>query len=128
MLTRRSAILMAAGLLASRASASASEFEPYDGATVQKAVASGKPVVVHVYASWCLQCHIQASRLDGLKNDPAYGAITFFRVDYDRQKDVVAKLSCPRSTLIAYKGGKEVARMSWGLSEEFVVGVLKAAL
>ena len=54
--------------------------------------------------------------------------MTFFRVDYDNQKDVVAKLDCPRSTLIAYKGGKEVARMSWGISQDSVVNVLKAAM
>ena len=66
--------------------------------------------------------------LDGLKNDPAYEGIAFFRVDYDNQKDVVAKLDCPRSTVIAYKGGKEVARMSWGLTKDSVVGVLKAAM
>jgi thioredoxin 1 len=66
--------------------------------------------------------------LDRLKNDPAYRGVAFYRVDYDGQKDVVSALACPRSTLIAYRGGKEVARMSWGVSEASVAGVLKAAL
>ena len=108
--------------------AEAFEFQPYDPAAVEKAIASGKPVVVHVYANWCLQCHAQASILDGLKNDPAYAHATYFRVDYDNQKDVVAKLNCPRSTLIGYKGGKEVARMSWGMTSDAVTNVLKAAM
>ena len=69
--------------------AQAFEFHPYNPSVVQKAIASGEPVVVHVFAPWCLQCHAQASILDGLKNDTAYGKITFFRVDYDNQKDVV---------------------------------------
>jgi len=30
--------------------------------------------------------------------------------------------------VIAYKGGKEVSRMSWGTTEDSVVNVLKAAL
>jgi thioredoxin 1 len=129
MVTRRSAILlMAAIATAACAPAQASEFHPYEPAAVEKAVASGKPVVVHVYASWCLQCHIQASYLDGLKGDAAYSGVTFFRVDYDNQKDVVVKLNCPRSTLIAYRGGKEVARMSWGVTKDSVVNVLKAAM
>ena len=51
--------------------ARAFEFQPYDAAAAQKAIASGKPVVVHVYAPWCLQCHAQASILDSLKRDPA---------------------------------------------------------
>lgn len=108
--------------------AQAFEFHPYNPSVVQKAIASGEPVVVHVFAPWCLQCHAQASILDGLKNDTAYGKITFFRVDYDNQKDVVAKLNCPRSTLIAYKGGKEVARMSWDVTQDAVVKILKAAM
>lgn len=125
MFTRRSAIIM---LAAATVPARAADFQPYDPAAVGKAVASGRPVVVHVYAPWCLQCHVQASYLDGLKDDPAFRGVAFFRVDYDHQKEVVAKLDCPRSTLIAYKGGKEVARMSWGVTRDTVVEVLKAAL
>jgi thiol-disulfide isomerase/thioredoxin len=108
--------------------AMAFEFKPYDASAVEKAIASGKPVVVHVNAWWCLQCHAQASILDSLKNDPSYNGVSFFRVDYDKQKDVVAKLDCPRSTLIAYKGGKEVARMSWETSQDAVLKILKAAM
>jgi thioredoxin 1 len=108
--------------------ARAFEFQPYVAAAAQKAIASGKPVVVHVYAPWCLQCHAQASILDSLKKDPSFDGVTFFRVDYDNQKDVVAKLNCPRSTLIAYKGGKEVARMSWETTRDSVLNVLKAAM
>ena len=129
MKTRRSfLVLMGLASAAVACPAGAFEFSPYDTAAVEKAIASGKPVVVHVYAPWCLQCHMQASILDGLKSDPAYDHATYFRVDYDHQKDVVAKLDCPRSTLIAYKGGKEVSRMSWGMSQESVVNVLKAAM
>jgi thiol-disulfide isomerase/thioredoxin len=108
--------------------ARAFEFQPYDPAAEQKAIASGKPVVVHVRAWWCLQCHAQAAILDSLKSDPAYDGVSFFLVDFDKQKDVVAKLGCPRATLIAYKGGKEVKRMSWETSRDSVIGVLKAAM
>jgi thioredoxin 1 len=59
---------------------------------------------------------------------PQIDGISFFRVDYDKQKDVVAKLACPRSTVIAYRGGKEVARTSWGIMSEDVTKVLRAAL
>jgi thiol-disulfide isomerase/thioredoxin len=108
--------------------AKAFEFQPYASDPARKAIAAGKPVVVHVYAWWCLQCHAQASILDRLKGDASYDGVTFFKVDYDKQKDVVAELNCPRSTLIAFKGGKEVARMSWGTSEESVLNVLKAVM
>jgi thioredoxin 1 len=104
------------------------ELQPYDPAAVQKAIASGKPVVVHGAAWWCLQCHAQTSILDNLKKDAAYDGVSVFRVDYDKQKDVVSKLDCPRATLIAFRDGKEVARMSWETSQEAVLKVFKAAM
>jgi thioredoxin 1 len=127
--SRRSFLLGTAGVaIIAIAPGGAFEFQPYDAAAAQKAIASGRPVILHVYAPWCLQCHMQASVLDSLKNDPSYDRVKFFKVDYDNQKDIVAKLDCPRSTLIAYKGGKEVARMSWGISQDSVLAVLKAVI
>ena len=129
MWSRRSFLtLIGAAPAAFAISARAFEFQPYDPAAVEKAIASGKPVIVHVRAWWCLQCHAQASILDSLKSDPAYDGMSFFLVDYDKQKDVVSKLNCSRATFIAYKGGKEVKRMSWETSREAVVAVLKAAM
>jgi thioredoxin 1 len=128
MMDRRFFLALLGATALAGTSASAFEIRPYDKGSAQAAIAAGGPVVVHVYASWCLQCHIQESILDGLKNDPAYRGIAFYRVDYDGQKDIVKALNSPRSTLIAYRGGKEVARMSWGIGEDSVTGVLKAAL
>jgi thioredoxin 1 len=125
-ISRRSFLTLVGAALA--VPARAFEFEPYDSAAAGKAIASGKPVIVHVRAWWCLQCHAQAAALDSLKGDPAYNEVSFFLVDYDKQKDVVAKLDCPRATLIAYKGGKEVDRMSWETSRDAVLAVLKAAM
>ncbi|SHE87009.1 Thiol-disulfide isomerase or thioredoxin [Kaistia soli DSM 19436] len=107
--------------------AEAFTLQPYDAAAVDAAIKSGRPVVVHVYAGWCLQCHAQASILKRLSAAGRYEDIAFFRVDYDKQKDVVKALDVPRSTLIAFRGGKEVDRMSWGTSEASVVAVLDAA-
>ena len=107
--------------------AQAFEFKAYDAETVDAAIASGRPVVVHVFAPWCLQCRAQETILERLSSDPSYDGISFYRVDYDKQKDVVKVLGTPRSTLIAYKAGAEVATMSWGTSTQAVVGVLDAA-
>ena len=108
--------------------ASAFTIQPYQAAAVKKEIASGKRVVLHVYATWCLQCRAQASILAHLATVKTYDRIAIFRVDYTNQGDVVKELNVPRSTLIAYKGGKEIARMSWGTSTESVENVLKAIL
>ena len=126
MIARRSLVFAAVAALALMASSAsqAFEFKAYDAAAVSKVVASGKPVVVHVYAPWCLQCRAQEAILNRLSTDASYDGISFFRVDYDKQKDVVQALDVPRSTLIAYKGGAETKRMSWGTNTESVLGVL----
>ena len=121
------AVLMLA-LCCGLAPARAVELQPYEASEVQKAIKSGVPVVVHVYAPWCLQCRAQASILSDLKPEAGLTKTRFFRVSYDQQKDVVSSLNCPRSTVIAYKDGKEVGRMSWGTSKDDVMSVLNRAL
>ena len=72
MRTRRSFLtVMSLAPAALAIPAKAFEFQPYDAAAVQKAIASGKPVVVHVNAWWCLPCHALASVLDSMKSDRA---------------------------------------------------------
>ena len=104
------------------------EIQPYSAAAAQRAIDSGKTVVLEVYASWCPVCLIQASSIDAIKDQPNYKNIAFFRVDYDAQKDVVEQLKAPRSTLIAYRGGKEVGRESWGPSQEDIAKVMMKAV
>src|SRR5512147_1674093 len=93
------------------APAEALQTRAYSAAAVKSAIAAGNKVVVHVYAPWCLQCRAQASILNSISSPD----VTVFRVDYDGQGDVVKALGdVSRSTIIAYKGGKEVGRMAWG--------------
>ena len=41
-----------------------------------------------------------------------YGAITKFRVDFDKQKDVMKRFGVnDRSTLVMFRGAKEVGRL-----------------
>jgi thiol-disulfide isomerase/thioredoxin len=116
------------GLAVFAASAArAFEIQPYTRAAAQSAIESGKVVVLEVYASWCPVCMMQASSVEAIKDKPNYKNISFFRIDYDAQKDVVNKLNAPRSTLIVYRGGKEVGRESWGPSQEDVAKILTKA-
>jgi len=130
MSSRRRLLSLSTAVFAGAPILQAGAFEslPYEKAAVDKAIRSGAPVVVHVYAPWCLQCRAQALILDQLSGEKQFNRISFFRVDYDGQKSVVDALGVPRSTLIAYKGGKEAARMSWGTAQEDVVRVLRTAL
>jgi len=125
----RRRLFLAAFILAglSGLPARAFEVQSYSKAAANSAIASGKPVIVEVYASWCPICQAQATAVDAMKNEPAYKDISFFRVDYDQQKDIVKMLNSPRATFIVYRGGKEIARESWGATDEDVAKMLMKA-
>ncbi len=118
MITRRSAFGLMAGALAIAAapalsrSAFAAERVPFDRAAFEAALKTGEPVLIDISASWCPTCQRQKQILGNLTGKPAFAGYTVFEVDYDTQKDVMRSFSAAqRSTLIAFKDGKEVGRI-----------------
>ena len=91
--------------------AGAGEIKPYSQAEFDKAAARGKPALVAVHASWCPTCKAQKPIVDGLMGRPAYKDVTTYMVDFDTAKPLLRKYKVGmQSTLIAFKGGKEVGR------------------
>jgi thiol-disulfide isomerase/thioredoxin len=127
-MTNRRLFLICLGVAAVAATgARAFTIQPYEKSVADKAIMSGKPVAIEVYASWCPICQAQAAAVEALKDKPAYRDLTYFRVDFDAQKDVVKALNSPRATIIIYRGGKEIARQSWGATEEEVMKIMMKA-
>ena len=76
-----------------------------------KAQQDGKPILVHVWASWCPTCKAQGPTLSAIEADPAFKGLTIYKVDFDTQKDAVKALGVKmQSTLIAFHGKTEEAR------------------
>jgi thiol-disulfide isomerase/thioredoxin len=93
------------------APAHAASFKPYDKASFDTLVASGQPVLVHVHADWCPTCKRQLTVLGPMLNDPANAKINAVTVDFDKEAAFKqANKVGGQSTLIVFKGGKEVAR------------------
>lgn len=85
---------------------------PFSLATLKAAQAAGKPILVDAFAPWCPTCRAQAPTIDGLATDPAYKNLVILRLDYDNQTAEKKVLGISKqSTLIAFKGGKEVGRV-----------------
>ncbi|OAH45423.1 hypothetical protein AX777_17600 [Sphingobium yanoikuyae] len=86
--------------------------QPFSLGALKAAQAAGKPVLVDAFAPWCPTCRAQAPTLDKLQTDPAYKNLTILRLDYDNQTAEKKVLGITKqSTLIAYKGNKEVGRI-----------------
>ncbi len=75
------------------------------------AIQSGGPVLVHVTAPWCETCQAQKPIVADLLAKPDFKPLKKIDVDFDTQKDVLAKLRVTtQSTMIVFKDGKEVDR------------------
>lgn len=90
----------------------AQPIQPFSLAALKAAQAAGKPVLVDAYAPWCPTCRAQAPTIDKLASDPAYRNLVIFRLDYDNQVAEKRALGISKqSTLIAYRGSREVGRI-----------------
>ena len=103
--------------------------QPFDQATFDAMQKQGKPMLVETYADWCGTCKRQEPIISELLNTPALQQITQLRVDFDQQKDVLKALKVSmQSTLIVFKGGKEVGRSTGDTSKDSIAALLKKAI
>lgn len=103
-------------LLALSAAASlamAGEIRPFSQADFDKLTHEGKPVVLDISATWCPTCKAQKPIIESLMKQPAYKDVTLMTLDFDTDKPTLKKYKVTmQSTLVAFKGDKEVGRSS----------------
>jgi len=93
------------------APAVAAPIQPFTTAALQAAQRAGQPVLVDVHADWCPTCRRQAPTISELARDPAFARLVILKLDFDKQVTERNALAARKqSTLIAFKGRKEVAR------------------
>jgi len=91
--------------------AQAAEPSAFTDAAFQAAQEAGKPILVHVNASWCPTCAQQRPILDKLEHSAELGNLTVFTVDFDSQKDALHEFNVQQqSTLIVFNGKTEKGR------------------
>ena len=104
----------------------ATKFTPAALAEAQKA---GKSILVEVTAPWCPVCKAQKVVLADLSKQERFKSLVKFEVDFDSQKDALKALSAKmQSTLIVYKGDKEMGRLVGETKKESIEALLARAL
>jgi len=122
-------ILLAAFSFLVATMAFAAETKPFDQATFAALQAANKPVLVDVYADWCPTCKAQEPLISALIASPEFKDYTVLRVNFDTQKDVRKSLRVPnQSTLIVYRGKREVARSTGDTSKDSIAASLRKGL
>jgi thioredoxin 1 len=129
-LSRRAVVSVVLGLGAALAlpavALQGTKFTPAVFATAQKA---GKPVLVEVGAPWCPTCKAQAPILGQLLGSDKFKSFTKLDIDFDSQKDDLKTLNVrQQSTLIVYKGDKEVGRSTGDTDPKSIEALLAKAL
>lgn len=103
--------------------------KPYDQADFDAAQAAGKPILVEIHADWCPTCRAQEPIISELMQDPKNAGFVVLRVDFDSQKDVVKRFRAQyQSTLIVFKGRKEVSRSTGETRKDAIAAQLAKAL
>ena len=107
----------------------AAEWKPFTQAVLAEAQKEGKPILVDIFATWCPICRAQKPILEELTAEPQYKDLVVLQVDFDAQKDDVRALGAQsQSTLIAYKGDKEVGRSVGSTNANSIAEMLKSTL
>jgi thioredoxin 1 len=114
-------------LAAGRAFAMA--FADYKAESFVKLLSSGNPVVVHVHADWCAVCKAQIPVMDRVLARAAFKNVRAVRVNFDREKQFLTDFRVIRqSTIIVFRGGKEIARLSYDTDPARIEQTLERAV
>jgi thioredoxin 1 len=110
----RAAALVFTAVIALAQPAVAAEFKPFDRATFDAAQKAGRPILVEVNAWWCPVCASQSKTIKSTVSAPAYANLLVLRINYDKQKSEWQAFQVQKqSTLIAFKRGRELGRVSY---------------
>ncbi len=103
--------------------------QSYDQGAFDALQKAGKPTLVVIYADWCPTCKAQDPLLGELLGSTEYKSVNALRVDFDKQKNVVKGFKATsQSTLIVFKGGKEVGRSVGDTRKDSIAALLKKAI
>ena len=107
----------------------AAEWKDFTADEFAAAQAADKPILIDVFAAWCPTCRAQNPILVQLTRQPKFKDLVVFKIDFDTQKDALRALNVrAQSTLIVFKGAKELDRSAGDTSEISIEGMLDKTL
>ena len=102
---------------------------PFNRAQLEAMRSAGRPVAVVFHADWCPTCRAQAPVLKDLAETPALKSLTIFVANFDTEKALKRSLGVTQqSTIVVFKGGKEIARATGDTQRYQLEALLKQAV
>lgn len=118
-----------AAAVSAAAPADAATIQPFSATAFEAAQRQGRPILVDVYADWCPVCRAQHEVLSRLLLGRDFKNLAVFRLNFDTQKDARSKFGVRRqSTLIVFRGRKEVGRSVAATDSKSIEQLLRASI
>lgn len=111
------------------ATAAQADFKSFNKAEYDVVMSSGKTVVVDFHASWWPTCKKQEPVLNEIVRMKGFENVVAFKADYDQEKDLKKTLNVSKqSTIVVFKGGKEIGRSTGSTSKEDLKQLIEKGL
>jgi thioredoxin 1 len=102
---------------------------PFNQAKFYAARSAGRPVAVVFRADWCPTCRAQAPVLRDLAETRALKSLTLYVANFDTEKALDRSLGVTQqSTIVVFKGGKEIARSTGDTQRDRLDALLTQAV
>ena len=105
------------------------DWRTFDNSAFKKAQDSGQTVVIDFHATWCPTCAKQKPVLAKLIGESDFKNVAAFVADYDSSSDLKRQMKVTsQSTVVVFKGNREVARSTGVTNEDELRSLLKKGL
>ncbi len=89
---------------------------------------SDKPVLVDFWAPWCMPCKLIAPTVEKLAEEMK-GKVSVLKLNVDENPDIATELSIMNiPTLVLFKDGKEISRITGVNSKEAIEAKINSVL
>lgn len=109
--------------------AQATEKKTFSQEAFSVSQAANDSIIVYIFAPWCTTCKKQEAVIEKVIQDPRFDKVRYFVVDFDNDKESMRKLKAnTRSTILVYKGSREITRSANDTDPASLQSLLEKAL
>jgi len=102
---------------------------PFSQARYDAALKAKMPLIVDFSADWCPTCRMQKPIVSSLAASKKFSRVTVLIANYDLEKDLEHSLKVgAQSTMVVFKGGREVSRAAGVISRSGLDTLFSQAL